>query len=356
MMLKWKISVQYPNLLMNYFFLALFFFFLSISAIANAQAEVSCYDTALYNCIVYGQGEDYLYWPYAHCRVSCGIGDYTDYTYPQYNTHSDSCSGTIFPDICTIVIGIGYMKKINETTSTVNESGGGPSGWTYTATIYNYEYRGIECIEGQTRPCYDGPAGSAGIGECRSGTQACINGYWDTTCSGEVLPQPEICDGLDNNCNDQVDEGFECKTGNTRPCYDGSAGTQGVGICRGGTQTCNNCQWDTTCNGEVLPQSEICDGLDNNCNGQVDEGFPCRMDDTRPCYDGPAGTQGVGICRGGTQACNNCQWDSTCHSQVLPKTTEKCDGKDNNCNGKVNEGCDTCEDQSGQSTAGDDSE
>lgn len=142
-----------------------------------------------------------------------------------------------------------------------------------------------------------------------------------------------------------------CLDGQTMPCYAGPAGTQNIGVCRGGMKTCINGQWDTTCTGEVLPQAEICDGLDNNCNGTSDEGFECKAGDTRACYDGLSGTAGVGICRSGTQACNNCQWDATCQGQVLPQQ-ERCDGKDDNCNNKVDEGCDPCLDESGKATAG----
>ena len=40
-----------------------------------------------------------------------------------------------------------------------------------------------------------------------------------------------------------------------------------------------------------------CNGVDDNCNGAIDE-------ISRACYTGPAGTNGVGVCHGGTQQCN----------------------------------------------------
>lgn len=74
----------------------------------------------------------------------------------------------------------------------------------------------------------------------------------------------------------------ECNNGEKRPCYTGPAGTQGVGICRGGTQTCIDLLWGA-CENEVTPQWETCNGMDDNCNWHVDEGAgPCC---NNPCCD-----------------------------------------------------------------------
>ncbi|MCK5320100.1 VWA domain-containing protein [Candidatus Parcubacteria bacterium] len=60
----------------------------------------------------------------------------------------------------------------------------------------------------------------------------------------------------------------ECTNGETRPCqYTGSDGTENVGICRAGEQTCANGSWGQ-CDGEVTPENEICgNGIDEDCNG-----------------------------------------------------------------------------------------
>jgi len=68
----------------------------------------------------------------------------------------------------------------------------------------------------------------------------------------------------------------------TRSCYTGPAGTQGVGICHAGTQICSAGDWGV-CAGEQIPQTEVCDNLDNDCDGEIDDHDkipPVTTDDT----------------------------------------------------------------------------
>ncbi|MGM0555194.1 MAG: CAP domain-containing protein [Myxococcota bacterium] len=83
--------------------------------------------------------------------------------------------------------------------------------------------------------------------------------------------------------------GQTCETGHTRPCYTGPFGTEGVGVCRAGTERCIGGTWTGECNGQTLPaDAEICENeLDDNCDGQVDEG--CGVADVGELDAGDAG-------------------------------------------------------------------
>lgn len=207
---------------------------------------------------------------------------------------------------------------------------------------------GCPCRLGATQPCYDGPPSQAGRGVCTWGTQTCtMDGeevVWGT-CEGAGHPQEVQCGGQqDWHCNGNIDEGCPCHLNETRPCYSGPAGTDGRGVCRAGQQTCvapgTDHEW-SGCFGEVTPGTDQCDGTDRDCDGNPNTGCACEVGATQPCYTGPAGTNGVGLCHAGTQLCEDtgtgASW-SECRGQVVPRT-ELCDGQDHDCDGNPNTGC-----------------
>ncbi len=102
----------------------------------------------------------------------------------------------------------------------------------------------------------------------------------------------EICDGIDNNCNGNIDENFTDADGDGyAACYD----------------DCDDSVYSTN-----PGAPEICDGIDNNCDGSIDEGFT------------DADSDGYAACNGD---CNESD------PAINPRAPEICDGIDNNCDG-----------------------
>ena len=209
----------------------------------------------------------------------------------------------------------------------------------------------------KTADCYTGAAGTQSKGICQTGKRSCGSDKKLTPCVGQVTPQPEICNLADDNCDGIVDNVPELDSGpiaycNSPACtgtYADAAiycwGTD-PGICGAGTRSCAGSPKGGTPTGcdEFIKTgvAEVCNGVDDDCNGQVDDGLfnlgNCDTDDgavwgdASPFVDGGPSTI-LGQCVHGQYACNN----GTQSCIPTQPGVETCNGKDDNCNGVIDE-------------------
>ncbi|MGD0596520.1 MAG: MopE-related protein [Sedimentisphaerales bacterium] len=152
-------------------------------------------------------------------------------------------------------------------------------------------------------------------GVCAAGTMHCVGG--SLQCVQNVQPSSEVCNGLDDDCDGEVDEG---DPGGGAACSTGLPG-----VCAAGTTHCVG--GSLQCVQNVQPSSEVCNGLDDDCDGQVDQGDP---------GGGAACSTGLpGVCAAGTTHCVGGALQ--CVQNVQP-SSEVCNGLDDDCDGQVDEG------------------
>lgn len=127
--------------------------------------------------------------------------------------------------------------------------------------------------------------------------------------------------------------GPQCSEGETQSCYTGPPATEGVGECSAGTQSCVDLYWGT-CEGQILPATETCNGLDDDCDGSTDEGLLTTyyQDSDGDSYGDAAFSQDACQAPEGFVEDNTDCEDSL--PSVNPGASEVCDsGYDDDCDG-----------------------
>lgn len=178
-----------------------------------------------------------------------------------------------------------------------------------------------ELTRGQTRPC----SSANTYGVCR-GVERCEPGQGYVGCSA-ATPALEQCNALDDDCDGFVDE----QPGNPQLKLEQICGN-GYGLCQG-TASCDNGVY-ANCTAQS-PQAETCDNLDNDCDGEVDEGLTQSADSCGAC--GAVCPPGPGL-DGSTQRVCEASGDSFACGAI------RCKGSNYDVDGVVANGCETSDD------------
>ena len=136
----------------------------------------------------------------------------------------------------------------------------------------------------------------------------------------------ETCNGLDDDCDGVIDNGFD---GLNDQCAVGDGQCRRVGF-----QRCNAAGNGLECSVQAAqPQDETCNGADDDCDGKVDETYADL---------GTACSDGEGICLNrGIRVCGADGQSVVCNAQAgQPADAEICNGLDDDCDGEIDNGFD----------------
>ena len=161
---------------------------------------------------------------------------------------------------------------------------------------------------------------SCGVGGCAaSGATSCVSGtVLDSCTAGTPAVNDATCDGVDDDCNGAIDEDF---ASTSTSC--------GVGVCAasGATSCVSGAVVDSCEAGTPAANDASCNGLDDDCNGAVDEDF---VSSATSCGVGGCAASGATSCVSGSVV-------DSCEAGTPSGTDDDCDGLDDDCDGSADE-------------------
>jgi len=177
-------------------------------------------------------------------------------------------------------------------------------------------------------PDNDDPGGGSNcrtglFGVCAAGITQCA-GAAGVECVQTTMSSTEACNGMDDDCDGQTDEGI--------PGVGGGCNTGMAGICASGTNVCDESGGSIICQPDQTAVAETCNNLDDNCNDVVDDNVPGT--------GGSCATGLPGVCSTGTLTCNGAIASIQCVQDQQAAPAEICGNMlDDDCNGQADDGC-----------------
>ena len=155
----------------------------------------------------------------------------------------------------------------------------------------------------------------------------------------------EVCDALDNDCNGLVDDGLQIHTyfvDSDNDSYGDAAASMDTCAVQPPTGYVANASDCDDNNPDIHPDmTETCDGIDNNCNGMVDDGLQINTyfvdSDNDNFGDATASMDTCATEPPAGYAANASDCDDS-NPDIHPGITEICDGIDNDCSGTADDG------------------